>query len=165
MNGGAGVGGLSHFCKRRGGGGGGESGYGGALLIVGLVERRERPAKRQGARPCPAPSPLSLSRPPLGHIGALQAVGCAQDRPYLADRGFNSARWQRHWQVNYGATVLSVPPHNDPHRADWSRQDCLWLASHRQIIDTTFGFLAEGFCLQFLQAPSRWGPYTRLAAQ
>jgi hypothetical protein len=103
--------------------------------------------------------------PPLGHIGALQAVGCAQDRPYLADRGFNSGRWQRHWQVNYGATMLSVPPHNDPHRADWSRQDCLWLASHRQIIDTTFGFLAEVFGWQKLQAHSRWGQYARIAAK
>ena len=102
--------------------------------------------------------------PPCGHIGAFQAVGMASDRPYLADRGFNSARWQRYWQQTYGATVLSVPPHNDPQRADWSRQDCLWLAFHRQIIDTTFGFLAEVFAWRKLQAHSRWGQYTRVAA-
>jgi hypothetical protein len=103
--------------------------------------------------------------PPPGHVGAFQAVGLAQPRPYLADRGFNSARWQCHWQQTYGVTVLSVPPHNDPLRATWSRQDCLWLASHRQIIETTFGFLAEVFGWQKLQAHSRWGQYTRLAAK
>ena len=81
-------------------------------------------------------------------------------RPYLADRGFNSPRWQR----TYGATVLSVPPHNDPHRAEWTRQDCLWLASHRQIIETTFACLATCFGWQHLQVHSRWGQYARLAA-
>jgi len=102
---------------------------------------------------------------PIGHIGAFQAGGVSQSRPYLADRGFNSERWQQHWRDRYGCTVLSVPPHNDPHRTNWSRQDCLWLASHRQIIDTTFGFLAEVFGWQKLQAHSRWGQYTRLAAK
>jgi len=103
--------------------------------------------------------------PPVGHIGAFQAVGCVQNRPFLADRGFNSLRWQDHWRTTYGASVLSVPPHNDPHRAEWSRQDCLWLASHRQIIDTTFAFLCEVFGWQKLQAHSRCGQYARLAAK
>ena len=103
--------------------------------------------------------------PPVGHIGAFQAVGRDLARPYLADRGFNSLRWQQHWQQHYAATVLSVPPHNDAHRADWSRQDCLWLASHRQIIDTTFGFLVEVFDWQRPAAHSRWGQYTRIAAK
>jgi hypothetical protein len=102
---------------------------------------------------------------PVGHVGAFQAVGLSRQRPYLADRGFNSARWQRHWYDTYGALVLSVPPHNDHQRADWSRQDCLWLASHRQIIDTTFAFLTQVFGFQKLQAHSRWGQYTRLAAK
>ena len=103
--------------------------------------------------------------PPLGHVGVFQAVGQALARPYLADQGFNSSRWQRHWQQAYAATVLSVPAHNDAHRADWSRQDCRWLASHRQIVDTTFAFLADVFGWQKLQAHSRWGQYTRLAAK
>jgi hypothetical protein len=126
---------------------------------------------RQGHATLSGPAPdrhqARARRPclPLGHIGAVQAVGDAQDRPYVADRGFNSARWQRHWQVNYDAIVLSVPPHNDPLRLNWSRQDCLWLASHRQIIDTTFGFLADVFGWQTLQAHSRWGQYTRVAAK
>src|SRR5260221_6320658 len=103
--------------------------------------------------------------PPPGHIGALLAVGVSLTALYLADRGFNSSRWQQHWFHQYAATVLSVPPHNDPLRASWSRQDCLFLASHRQIIDTTFGFLVEVFGWQKLQAHSRWGQYTRVAAK
>jgi hypothetical protein len=103
--------------------------------------------------------------PPVGHIGAFAAVGQALPRPYLADRGFNSLRWQHHWLHHYGATVFSVPPSNDPQRSRWSRQDCLWLASHRQIVDTTFGFLADVFGWQRLQAHSRWGQYTRIAAK
>ena len=103
--------------------------------------------------------------PPVGHVGAFQAVGQPCQCPYLADRGFNSRRWQRHWFETYGATVLSIPPHNDRQRADWTRADCLWLASHRQIIDTTFAFLTNVFGWQALNAHSRWGQYTRLAAK
>jgi hypothetical protein len=117
--------------------------------------------------PAPNTHQARSNRPslPVGHIGAFQAVGLARQRPYLADRGFNSARWQRHWQHNFGATVLSVPPYNDPQRPTWSRHDCHWLASHRQIIDTTFGFLSDVFGWQKLHAHSRWGQYTRIAAK
>jgi len=133
------------------------------LLSAFLSARCGQPAL---SAPPPDPHQTRARRltPPVGHSGAFQAVGVSHQRPYLADRGFNSPRWQRHWQLTYGATVLSVPPHNDPHRPDWSRQDCLWLASHRQIIETTFAALATCFGWQHLQAHSRWGHYARLAA-
>lgn len=102
--------------------------------------------------------------PPVGHIGAFQAVGASLAHTYLADRGFNSRRWRTLWAKRYAATVLSVPPVNDPERAAWSRQACLWLASHRQIVDTVFGWLSTVFDFQRLNAHSRWGQYTRLAA-
>ena len=134
------------------------------LLSAFLSARTGHPQLTGPARSPHQARSRSVS-PPIGHIGAFQAVGLSQTRLYLADRGFNSGRWQQHWRDYYGCTVLSVPPHNDPHRADWSRQDCLWLASHRQIIDTTFGFLAEVFGWQKLLAHSRWGQFTRLAAK
>jgi hypothetical protein len=134
------------------------------LLSVFLSARQGQPQVSGPGRD-PHQARSRALPPPVGHIGAVQAVGSAHDRPYLADRGFNSARWQRHWWVNYGALVLSVPPHNDPLRAHWSRHACLWLASHRQIIDTTFAFLAEVFGWQTLQAHSRWGQFTRVAAK
>ena len=102
---------------------------------------------------------------PLGHIGPLTAVGQAHNRPYLADRGFNSYRWQRHWFEHYGACVLSVPPLNDPTHAAWSSKDCLFLAAHRQMVETTFASLVEVFGWLKLQAHSRWGQYTRVAAK
>jgi hypothetical protein len=103
--------------------------------------------------------------PPVGHIGAFQAVGQTRTGLYLADRGFNSRRWHSLWATRYGATVLSVPSSNDPDRAAWSRQACLFLASHRQIIDTVFGWLNQVFAFEHLNAHSRWGQYTRIAAK
>ncbi|MHB8628451.1 MAG: hypothetical protein ACYDEO_19860, partial [Aggregatilineales bacterium] len=47
-----------------------------------------------------------------------------------------------------GATVLSIPPDNDPKRTAWSRHDCLWLAAKRQIVDTTFARLNPVFDLE-----------------
>jgi hypothetical protein len=134
------------------------------LLSAFLSARQGQPQLTSPARD-PHQSRARRVAPPSGHIGAFQAVGCTQARPYLADRGFNSVRWQRHWQTTCGATVLSVPPYNDPLRPLWSRQDCLWLASHRQIVDTTFAFLCDVFGWQRLQAHSRWGQYTRIAAK
>jgi hypothetical protein len=84
---------------------------------------------------------------------------------YLADRGFNSSRWRQHWQSEYGATVISIPPQNDPERAAWSRADCRWLAAKRQIVDTVFARLNEVFDLEHLNAHSRWGQCARIAAK
>ena len=103
--------------------------------------------------------------PPCGHIGAFQAVGHTVRGVYLADRGFNSSRWRSHWQSHYSATVVSVPPDNDPERTAWSRHDCLWLAAKRQIVDTTFARLNHVFDLAHLRPHSRWGQYTRIAAK
>lgn len=101
--------------------------------------------------------------PPLGRIGPFQAVGQAQKRPYLADRGFNGERWATHWQQAYQATVITVPPHNVQH--PWSPPAKAWLASHRQIIETVFARLDQVFHIKHLNAHSRWGQYTRVAAK
>jgi hypothetical protein len=101
--------------------------------------------------------------PPLGFIGGFAAVGQALPRPYLTDRGFNGRRWLRHWLECYQATVIAVPMHNEPPTwsSDWKR----WLASHRQIIETTFAGLDSTFGIKHLNAHSRWGHYTPIAAK
>jgi len=100
--------------------------------------------------------------PPMGQILPFIAVGENKKRPYLADRGFNGARWQRHWQ-QYGATVVTIPPNN---AADaWQERDKRWLRRHRQVVDTVFSRLGEVFGFSRLQAHSRWGQLTRLAAK
>lgn len=101
--------------------------------------------------------------PPLGAIGPFQAVGQAKDRPYLADKGFNGERWASHWRQHYQATVITVPPDN-AHRP-WSPPSKVWLASHRQIIETVFARLDQVFHIKHLNAHSRWGQYTRVAAK
>jgi len=125
---------------------------------AGCPELVEPPAASHASR---AERPI----PPVGHIGAFQAVGQARTGVYLADKGFNSQRWRTLWASRYAATVLSIPPARDAQRTTWSRNDCLWLAAHRQIVDTTFARLALVFDIQHLNAHSRWGQYTRLAAK
>jgi hypothetical protein len=40
-----------------------------------------------------------------------------------------------------------------------------WLAHHRQIIETVFAALDTVFGIKALNAHSRWGQYTRIAAK
>lgn len=102
---------------------------------------------------------------PVGHIGALQAVGDDHRLPYLADRGFNGRRWCDHWHTHYHAVVISVPPLHAPEATAWSAADKRWLASKRQPVETVFARLSDVFGLKRLLAHSRWGQYTRLAAK
>lgn len=90
-------------------------------------------------------------------------MGHAQDRPYLADKGFNGERWAAQWRQSYHATVITVPPANVQH--PWSPQWKVWLASHRQIVETVFARLDQVFQIKQLNAHSRWGQYTRVAAK
>lgn len=102
--------------------------------------------------------------PPNGcFIGAFEAVGADNGRPYVADRNFNGARWQQQWQQLDQAVVISVPQANV--RRPWSPQWQHWLSHHRQIIDTVFARLDQAFDIKHLRAHSRWGQYTRLAAK
>jgi hypothetical protein len=100
---------------------------------------------------------------PIGFIGPPSAVGHDHRRPYLADKGFNGDRWRIHWKQRYGASVITVPPANVPNT--WSAAHKRWLASHRQIVDTIFSRLDTVFGMKHLNAHSRWGQLTRIAAK
>jgi hypothetical protein len=96
-------------------------------------------------------------------IGPLHsAAGHGHPRPYLADQGFNGPRWQHHWAQHYGAQVLTVPPANMS--LAWPLSAKRWLGRCRQIIESAFAWLTACFSLSHLQAHSRWGQFTRLAA-
>ena len=123
---------------------------------AGQPQLLEPPRRTRDAR-------ADYTPPPSGRIGPFQAVGHAQDRPYLADRGFNGERWASHWQEPYHATVITVPPGNVQH--PWSHPAKAWLAHHRQIVETVFARLDEVFHIKHLDAHSRWGQYTRVAAK
>jgi hypothetical protein len=113
--------------------------------------RRTKDAKKQ------------YTPPPVGFIGGWRACGQALNRPYLADGNFNGQRWKDHWWDNYHAQIITAPPYNESRR--WSLGWRSWLRRHRQPIETAFACLDTVFDVKHLQAHSRWGQFTRLAAK
>lgn len=103
--------------------------------------------------------------PPKGYIGGFKAVGRARQRPYLADKGFGGGRWRDHWRSQYQADVITVPQDHAKSQTPWSPRWKVWLAHHRQRIETTFAILVEVFAIKRLEAHSRWGQLTRIAAK
>jgi hypothetical protein len=101
---------------------------------------------------------------PTGPLGPRLGVGQPADGPYLADHGFAGERWGRHWQQHYGATVLTRAVYRAL-PADQRHAMNHWLASHRQVIETAFGWLDAVFGLKFPRARTYWGLLTRLAAK
>lgn len=127
-------------------------------------------AARAGVSPVDAPEDRNKSqatRPerPVGFIGGYFAVGKASGEPALVDRGLNGERWRQHWEADYQARLVSVPPDNAPERDLWTRDDCKSHASRRQVIETVFTFLTAVFGVKHTRAHSLWGQYTRLAAK
>jgi hypothetical protein len=94
-------------------------------------------------------------------MGALQACGQNAVSFYLADKGFNGARWQNQWFKQYQLQVLSAPSKHHPSLwpCSWGR----WFSKLRQPIETVFALMSAVFSLKRLQAHSLWGLYTRLA--
>jgi hypothetical protein len=95
--------------------------------------------------------------PPVPRLAAGHKPAC----PYLADKGFNGARWHTHYRQS-DAQVLTVPPANAPDA--WKPKTQRWLTHHRQVIETVFASLSEVFSWQKLRAHSREGQITRVAA-
>lgn len=122
-----------------------------------------RAGKPQLVAPAKKPRAGNRLHPPSGHIGPIQAVGQPAPRPYLTDHGFNGEHWLAHWDHHYGAEVISAP-HPSAHHA-WSKDWLRWLSSLKQPIETAFAFLDEVFGMKRLNAHSRWGQYTRIAAK
>lgn len=124
---------------------------------------------RQGERQLVGPDLPPKKRNQPQRIATLESfspalsVGVEHQRPYLADAGFNGQRWSDHWQHEYRASVISVPPTNASQQ--WDALEKRWLAQHRQIVETVFARLSEVFGLKRLNAHSKWGQLTRLAAK
>jgi len=134
-------------------------------LLEAFLSTRAGYPQLMGPPPRPRAGHKAQITPPVGFIGAGCAVGPASGRDYLADQGFNGERWRHHWYTTYQAQVFSVPPNTATTQRPWSRQEKLWLAHHRQIVETTFALLHRVFDIKHLQAHSRWGQYTRIAAK
>jgi hypothetical protein len=134
-------------------------------LLEGFLSARAGQPALLGPPPLPKRGANSQAKPPAGHLAPFTAVGDPAPRPYLADQGFNGKRWWEHWWHHFGATVITVPYDNAVRERPWHPAEKRWLASHRQVIETTFAWLDGVFGIKHLHAHSHWGQYTRIAAK
>jgi len=82
---------------------------------------------------------------------------------YLADKGFSSVEWERHWSEDYGALVAATPKDNS--RRAWPKADRRWAAGKRQIIEGVINQLKDQFFLERHRAKTLEGLLARLASK
>jgi hypothetical protein len=82
---------------------------------------------------------------------------------YLADKGFSSAKWERHWLEDYGALVAATPQKSA--RRAWPERACRWAAGKRQLIEGVIAQLKDQFALERHRAKTLSGLLSRLAAK
>ena len=89
----------------------------------------------------------------------------ASDRhdAYLADKGFSSLVWERHWLEVRRALVAATPKDNS--RRSWSAADRRWAAGKRQVIEQVISQLKDFFALERHRAKTLGGLLARLAAK
>jgi hypothetical protein len=120
---------------------------------------------------------MALTVSPQGVITAFGvAEAASEERPigdwlirqdrhdiYLADKGFSSVAWERHWAQNYGALVVATPKDNS--KRAWPESDRRWAAGKRQIIEGVIDQLKDIFALERHRAKTLGGLLARLAAK
>jgi hypothetical protein len=82
---------------------------------------------------------------------------------FLADKGFSSVEWERHWLEQYGALVAATPQKSA--RRAWPKESCRWAAGKRQLIEGVIWQLKDYFGLERHRAKTLTGLLTRLAAK
>ncbi len=120
---------------------------------------------------------VGLSITPEGVVTAFcLAEACADERPigesliqedghkvYLADKGFSSVDWERHWLEIYGALVAATPKDNS--KRAWPEADQRWASGKRQIIEGVINQLKDMFFLERHRAKTLEGLLARLSAK
>lgn len=132
-------------------------------LLEGLLSARAGQPALQ--RPPADPHEPKDRQPQLpdGYLRGWEAAGAWTPQPYLVDGNFRGRYWQRHWQDDYQAEVLSKPASRQ--RRQWSAAAHRWFSSLRQIVETVNARLTGVFDLHHLMAHSYWGQLTRIAAR
>lgn len=82
---------------------------------------------------------------------------------YLADKGFQSTAWERHWRQDYGAQVAVTPKRGD--RRILSPELQRWSAAHRQRIEGVFAQLKDQFALERHRSKQLDGLLARIASK
>jgi hypothetical protein len=120
---------------------------------------------------------VGLAITPKGVISAfVLAEASADERPigdflirhdahyaYLADKGFSSVDWERHWLQEFGALVAATPKDNS--RRAWPRAARVWASGKRQIIEGVINQLKDQFFLERHRAKTLKGLLVRLASK
>jgi hypothetical protein len=120
---------------------------------------------------------VALSVTPEGVIAAFGlAEANSDERPigeflltsdghdaFLADKGFSSVAWEKHWLEEHGALVAATPQKSA--RRAWPEAVCRWAAGKRQFIEGVIWQLKDYFGLERHRAKSLGGLLTRLAAK
>ncbi len=82
---------------------------------------------------------------------------------YLADKGFTSVDWERHWLESHGALVAATPKDNS--KRAWGAAGKLWAAGKRQTVEGVINQLKDQFFLERHRAKTLEGLLARLAAK
>lgn len=82
---------------------------------------------------------------------------------YLADKGFSSVVWERHWLEIHGALVVATPKDNS--KRAWPQSAQRWASGKRQIIEGIINQLKDLFFLERHRAKTLSGLLTRLSAK
>ena len=82
---------------------------------------------------------------------------------YLADKGFSSVEWERHWLERHHALVAATP--QESARRAWPEKARRWAAGKRQLIEGVIDQLKDLFALERHRAKTLGGLLTRLAAK
>jgi hypothetical protein len=93
----------------------------------------------------------------------LISVGSASSGPYMADKGFEGAENHLKWLQSYGARVIHPPKRNS--KKPWSKRLRRWVASIRQIVESTYDKLFNTFGLWRERPHELQGLRARLAAR
>jgi hypothetical protein len=104
-------------------------------------------------------APANSDERPIGE--ALIAV--ERYPGYLADKGFASRDWERHWAERYGSLVAATPTKTA--KRAWAEPACRWAAGKRQVIEQVINHLKDLFALERHRAKTLSGLPARLAAK
>jgi len=104
-------------------------------------------------------APANSDERPIGEA----LISRDRHEAYLADKGFSSLVWERHWLEVYRALVAATPKDNS--RRSWSVADRRWAAGKRQVIEQVISQLKDLFALERHRAKTLGGLLARLAAK
>lgn len=82
---------------------------------------------------------------------------------FLADKGFSSVEWEKHWLESYGSLVAATPQKSA--RRAWPKESCKWASGKRQLIEGVIDQLKDIFALERHRTKTLEGLLTRLAAK